>query len=303
MKFSKEILFKRFDIRSAETAQKAFIHMSTGEKSVFFVFVFLMIFSVALMLGKINSYISIEKPKAGGELVEGVIGFPRFVNPLLASSEADRDLVALVYSGLMKATTEGLFIPDIASSYTLSENGLEYTFTIKDDVFFHDGTPVTSDDVIFTINKTKDSSIKSPKRANWEGVSVEKINDKQVVFILKEPYVPFIENTTLGILPKHIWGNINSEQFAFSNFNTMPIGSGPYMVNSVKRNSSGIPELYSLQSFNKYALGTPYIKKLTLHFFSNEKTLVNSFNNGNITSINSISLIHRTHRTTIGSGV
>jgi len=263
--------------------------MSSGEKTLFFGFVFLLILSTSIMLGAINSYIVVEKPMQGGSLKEGVIGFPRFVNPLLASSEADRDLVILVYSGLMKATPEGALIPDLASGYTVSDDGLEYIFTLKDNIVFHDGTPITTDDILFTVNKTKDPSIKSPKRANWEGVSVEKISEKEIRFTLQEPYNPFIENTTLGILPKYIWEKIDSEQFAFSHFNTIPVGSGPYQVKNVKRNSSGIPEVYSLTSFRDYALGTPHITDFSLHFFSNEEELKNAFTAGTITSINSIS--------------
>ncbi len=287
--FQKHNSGKGFDIRGVNKLEEAFQKMSGSEKFVTLFFAFLMLLSVLMFLGQINSHIVVDIPAHGGELKEGVVGFPRFVNPLLSSSEADRDLTILVYSGLMRATPQGDLIHDLAKTHSVSDDGLIYTFTLRDDIKFHDGTRVTSDDVIFTVGKTHDTIIKSPKRANWEGVSVEKISDTEIQFILKEPYTPFLENTTMGILPKHIWENIEPEQFAFSSFNVEPIGSGPYKVSSVSRNSSGIPEFYSLNSFDNYALGKPYIDKVELHFYSNQDQLIESYDSGKIAAINSIS--------------
>ncbi|PIP87081.1 hypothetical protein COW81_02220 [Candidatus Campbellbacteria bacterium CG22_combo_CG10-13_8_21_14_all_36_13] len=289
MNFSKETFLKRFEIKGANTLEETLHKMTMGEKVLFFFFVFLLMFSVISMMGKINKYITAEVPTEGGEMNEGVIGFPRFINPLLVSSDADRDLVALVYSGLMKADSSGNLIPDLAENYYVSDDGLEYRFIIKSTAQFHDGTPVTADDVIFTINKTRDPLIKSTKRPNWEGVNVEKISDKEILFTLKHAYSPFLENTTIGILPKHIWGNIDSEQFAFSSFNIDAIGSGPYMIEAVKRNSSGIPESYKLKSFKYYTLGKPHITNITLNFFSNEDSLISAFRSGKINAVNGIS--------------
>ncbi|MCG2694493.1 ABC transporter substrate-binding protein [Candidatus Parcubacteria bacterium] len=241
------------------------------------------------MLYKVNKYFIVEIPAKGGQLVEGSIGSPRFINPLLSISNADRDLTILVYSGLLRATPDGQLINDLAKEYTISEDGLVYDFILKDDIFFHDGNPITTDDVEFTLKSSQDNVIKSPKRANWDGVGVEKINDKQIRFTLKSPYSPFLENTTLGILPKHIWGGIEPEQFAFSQFNVEPIGSGPYKIESLKRNSSGILEKYELVPFKKYILGEPYISKLTINFYPNEEELLNAYNKGYVESINTIS--------------
>ncbi|MCH7975051.1 MAG: ABC transporter substrate-binding protein, partial [Bacteroidetes bacterium] len=116
-----------------------------------------------------------------------------------------RDLTALVYSGLLKATPDGGLVPDLAKSYTISNDGLNYTFVLRDDITFHDGEPITIDDILFTIEKTQDPTLKSPKRANWDGVAVTKINGQKIQFILRQPYAPFLENTTLGILPRHLW--------------------------------------------------------------------------------------------------
>ncbi len=240
------------------------------------------------MLLKINDNYLVKVPKTGGTLKEGLIGIPRFINPVLAISETDKDLSALVYSGLTRITPDGEIIPDLASSYEVSEDGLEYFFKIRDDAVFHDGKKITSDDIVFTIDKVKNPVIKSPKRANWEGVTIEKISDTEIKFTLSQPYSPFLLNTTLGILPSHIWNNVSSEEFAFTQVNIEPIGSGPYKISKIRRNSSGITERYELKSFDKFTLGKPYIKNIHFYFFKNEDLLMTALKNKQINSVNSI---------------
>ncbi|MEN9614321.1 MAG: hypothetical protein RLZZ347_628 [Candidatus Parcubacteria bacterium] len=231
----------------------------------------------------------ISIPRPGGSLSEGVIGYPRFINPLFALSDADRDMTALIYSGLLKYEPDGTLVPDLAESYTISADKLVYTFTLRADAQFHDGTPVTADDIIFTIGRAKDANIKSPKRPSWEGVTVEKKSDRDITFTLRQPFPAFLENATLGILPSHLWKPIDTEQFIFSDLNILPIGSGPYAITSISRDASGRPESYTLHSYKKYALGQPYLKTLNLHFYSNEDALLTALTSGTIEAVNGIS--------------
>ena len=231
----------------------------------------------------------VDVPTAGGTLTEGVIGLPRFINPILAISDSDRDLTALIYSGLVKATPKGTLVPDLAESYTISPDGRTYTFVLKSDLKFHDNTPITADDVVFTIETVQDPYLKSPKRPSWEGVKVEKVNDLEIRLTLKQPYSPFLENATLGIIPKHIWNNIGPEEFPFGQFNIEPVGSGPYKLESIDRNSSGIPVDYRLKAFENYTFGKPLINKLVVRFFQNSAALAEAYENGTIQSMASIS--------------
>lgn len=258
-------------------------------ETVFFVlFVLCIIIPTAYLLFKINRALLVQIPAHGGTITEGVIGSPRFINPLLAMSDTDRDLTLLAYSGLLRATPEGTLIPDIAESYELSDDGRTYTFTLRNNAMFHDGKKITADDVIFTVAKAQDAALKSPKRANWEGITVSKNTEQQVVFTLTQPYSPFLENTTLGILPKHLWKDIETEQFPFSSYNTEPIGSGPFRVHRLKRNSSGIPDSYTLSPFKKFVLGTPNIQELVIKFYGTEEELVLAYRHGHIDSLSSI---------------
>jgi peptide/nickel transport system substrate-binding protein len=120
-------------------------------------------------------------------------------------------------------------------------------------------------------------------------VKVQVIDERTISFTLKQAYSPFIQNATLGILPKHIWKNVDNESFPFSTFNNKPVGTGPYSVESVATNSSGLPVEYTLSSFKNYALGRAFIDTLILKFYSNEKNLLEAFQNEDVESINSIS--------------
>ena len=268
---------------------KTVASFSISEKIIFYLLVIVFVTSSVILLWEVNNSFLVEFPAHGGQLKEGIVGSPRFINPILAISDADRDMTALIYSGLMKSIADGNLVPDIAESYEISKDGLVYKFKLKDNIYFHDGVKVTTDDVEFTINKTQDSILKSPKRASWDGVTVNKLNEREIEFVLKQPYSPFLENTTLGILPKHIWSNSESDQFSFNLSNIEPIGSGPYKISAVKKNSYGIPAYYSLSSFSKYALGKPYIKKLIISFYPNEKSLIDAFKNGDVESMNTVS--------------
>ncbi len=263
--------------------------LGRGSRALFLSFAVLLAISSTGLLYILKQSLVVEVPARGGSLTEGVIGSPRFINPVLAISDADRDLTALVYSGLLRATPTGGYKPDLAASYVVSSDGKIYTFTLREGVTFHDGTPVTSADVAYTIQKAQDPALKSPLRANWDGVRVETPDAQTIVFTLRAAYAPFIENLTLGVLPKARWSSISDEEFPFSDLNAEPVGSGPYLVSSVSRTSSGIPSSYAMHSFNNYALGEPYITSLTLRFYQSEGTLVAALGSGDIDSASGIS--------------
>ena len=262
---------------------------SKKEKIAFLIFFTVFIISALGTIITLNNFISVEVPKSAGTLSMGITGTPRFINPILETSDADRDVTALVYSGLMRTNNDGGLSLDLAESYTESEDGLSYTFTLKKDARFHDGKSVTSDDIVFTINQIKDPSLKSPKRASWEGVEVEKTDDRTFRFILGQVYSPFLENTTIGIIPHHIWKEASSGLMSFSEFNINPIGSGPYKLKKISKNPAGVVVSYTLIANEDFALGKPFIKKLILKFYPNEEKLINAFQNNEISSIGGIS--------------
>ena len=242
---------------------------------------FIMVFAGAWFVFSVNEHNLVDTPIRGGVLIEGIVGTPRFINPTLAITRADQDVTALTYSGLMRLTTAGELAPDVAQSVTLSEDGLTYNILLRKDVRFHDGTPLTAHDVAFTIGLIQNPDLKSPLKGNWNDVSVEEVNEYEINIVLKESYVPFIENFTLGILPAHLWSNIPIEQVPFSPLNTEPVGSGPFKIGEALRDKNGIINGYILAA-NRDTIDPPQFDTFALQFYNDEVTLLHDLTEGTI---------------------
>ncbi len=227
-------------------------------------------------------------PAYGGVVREGIIGTPRFINPILATSDQDEDLTSLVFAGLTKKNEAGQIVLDMAEKIEMSDDGLRYVATLKKASVFHDGGKVTSDDIIYTVDIVQNPIIKSPHRIKWEGITLEKNSDTQVTFILKKPFPLFMETLSLGILPKHIWKNLNEDQISLSDFNIHAVGSGPYAIEDIVT-ESGIPTIFTLKAHKHYTLGRPYIETFTITTYQNEKYLLKAFSDKDITRVHGIS--------------
>ncbi|MES2215876.1 MAG: ABC transporter substrate-binding protein [Patescibacteria group bacterium] len=268
---------------------REYINQFSSTEKIIFGFFFVTAIVTALILAtQVNRHFMINVPTYGGELREGIVGLPRTINPVIAVTDVDRDMSALVYAGLTKYSNSTI-VPDIAQSWDISPDGLTYTFKLRTDVVFQDGKPLTADDVVFTIQKIQDLDVKSPRRADWMDVSVKEISPTEVQFILKQPYAPFLTNTTVGIIPKHIWGSVSDEQFIFSQYNIEPVGSGPYKLASIAHDNGGIPVEYHLTTWSKYYAKRPYIDTITLHFYADEEKALEALDSGAVDSLSSIS--------------
>lgn len=207
-------------------------------------------------------------PEQGGIYSEALIGEPQFINPiLLGINDADRDIAALVYSGLMKYDEQGNVVPDLAERYEVSEGGMEYTFFLRNDAEWHSGENVTADDVLFTFSAILNPDYGSPQRASLQGVKAEKIDDKAIKLILPRPYSQFLERTTIGIIPKHVWENINPKNINLAEANVMPIGSGPYRFSKFTKDKYGSIVSLSLAAHSRFYGGAPFISAVDFLFY------------------------------------
>jgi len=205
--------------------------LNKKEKKIFLVFLLIFIISGIVLINSLWRSNTDVVPKAGGAIREGAVGQPRYLNPVYASSnDVDRDIVNLIYSGLFKYDEFGNIINDLVDDYTISEDGKIYLLTLKDNVLFHDGEKLTTEDVLFTIETIQNPDFQSPIQAEWLDVEAEQISDLQIKFTLRNPYPAFLETLTIKILPEHIWGEISSQNFPLSDFNFNPIGSGPFNI-------------------------------------------------------------------------
>ncbi|PIQ92781.1 MAG: hypothetical protein COV69_01405 [Parcubacteria group bacterium CG11_big_fil_rev_8_21_14_0_20_39_14] len=232
-------------------------------------------------------------PQEGGEYCEALIGQPRFVNPLLAPfNDVDRDISQLIFSGLMKYNEKGKIVPDLAENYEIKEDGKIYEFSLKRGVRWHDGAELRAEDVIFTIKILQDPEYTSPLRINWQGVKVEKIDAFKVRFILENSYAPFLENLTLGILPKHLWENIHPKNFPLADLNIKgSVGTGPYKFKSFKKNELGFINLYTLEANPYFYNEKPYIKEIKFFFFFDAEEAILTFNKNLVRGLSSLSPI------------
>lgn len=275
---------KRFFTPPVAALSTRIERMPAGDRAIASALGFLVILTGLAGLYALERSFLIEEPANGGSLTEGVLGSPRFVNPLLALSDADRDLARLTYAGLMGIGEQGELIPVLAESYLVSEDGKTYTFTLRENAKFSDGKAVTAEDIAFTVSKAQDPALKSPELANWANVHVEVVDSRTVSFTLPKPYAPFLEDATLGILPASLWREVADEQFPFSPRMEKPVGAGPFKVSNVVRGGNGTIEKYVLTANAHYALGRPYLDQITFVFFAQEEALENALRNGRVES-------------------
>ncbi len=259
--------------------------LNKKERKIFIASVILIASSFAFL--SLNFYFKYTKvvPDSGGEFIEGMIGHPRFINPIYAiASDVDRDLTEIIYSGLMKYDEQGRLIPDLAKEYETAEDGRIYEFTLKDNLFWPDGFAITAEDILFTIKTIQNPSFKSPLRVNWLGVKVDKISDQKLRFELKNPSAIFLENMTIKIMPQHIWEEISYQNFPLSLYNLKPVGSGPYKIKKISQDKNGnITSLELVPNQNYYGV-KPSISKLEFLFFESEEKIIKAFNSGKIKS-------------------
>jgi len=282
-------LFRSWHIPAFEQLRERIRVFSPGDRLLFYISATLVGSASLLGLYALEQSLLVQIPAYGGILTEGEVGSPRFINPLLAISDADRDLVALTYAGLMGLSGSGTLVPVLAESYVISDDNKTYTFVVREDAKFSDGTPVTATDIVFTVEKAQDPALKSPEYTAWSGVHVEEVDQRTVRFILPKPYTPFLGLTTLGILPSHLWGKISNEQFPFSNLETNPVGAGPFKIVSIARDASGLIESVALAENPYFALGRPYLDGIRFNFYSRTEDLASALASGAIESAYDVS--------------
>ncbi len=242
---------------------------------------------VALIVVLVNGYFlaTVSVPKSGGEYIEGLIGSPRFVNPILAQTDVDKDLTRLIFSGLLKYDKNRQLVPDLAESYEISEDQLTYTFYLKKDIFWHDGEKFDANDVVFTIASIQDPEFNSPLYRSFIGITAEKIDDNTIRFILKEPFAPFISLLTFGILPEHLWYAISPANATLTELNRAPIGTGAWKFDKFSKDRVGVIKSYTLIKNNSYYSPKPYLDKIIFKLFGDFNSAVDALKSKDVQGI------------------
>ena len=226
----------------------------------------------------------------GGVYTEGLVGSLGRLNPMLDwNNPADRDVDRLIFSGLIKFDSRGLPQGDLAESWGVTPDGTVYNFTIRSNAVWQDGTPVTSDDVIFTADLIKSSSLfPQDVKDLWSQIDITRLNDKNLKFTLPEPYAPFLDYLTFGVLPKHILGTTDPGQLASAPFNIDPIGSGPYKFDHLILNNGQITGVVLTLNDNYYGQ-KPYILQVVFRYYPDSKSALDAYDQGEVLGISQIS--------------
>jgi len=228
---------------------------------------------------------TISVPDVGGTYSEGIAGVPQFINPLLAQyNQVDQDLSALIFNGLTRSDGKGGLNPDLAKSWQVSEDGMVYLFKLRQDIRWHDNVPFTADDVIFTINLMKDPEFPGVPYLGelWRNITVEKIDDYTVRFMLPEPFPQFADFTTIGILPQHLLNDMPAGELLSHPFNLQPIGTGPYRLDRVDTDSA------ELSANPLYTGPQPKLPNLELKFYPSYQETVAAYQAGDVLGISYI---------------
>lgn len=225
-------------------------------------------------------------PRSGGSYTEAIIGQPKLINPLWAQANtADRDLTQLIYDGLFRYAPDLTLKNDLAESVAISEDKKTYTITLRDGLTWHDGQPLTTTDVAFTIHAAQNPSYRSPWKSDFANVKVEAIDPRTLTITLEAPYAPFLHALTIGILPEHLWGNIPPETAPLAELNLKPVGSGPYQFEKLRKTKSGTIHSYTLKKNKSYHGQVPYISTLNFRFFQDYRSAVSALAQGNVQGV------------------
>ncbi len=236
------------------------------------------------------SQLTNEVPDFGGVYIEGMVGSPLYINPVLAKTGGPHyDLSRLIFSGILEYAPDGTLRNDMAKDWTVSEDQKVYTVFLKQNILWHDGKIVTADDILFTIDIIKNLAFKSPLRESWLGVNVSRGEDNYtVIFTLDVPRADFVESLTVGVLPKHIWESVTPENFPLHSLNLEPVGNGPYTFERLQKDDSGKVLIYEISAFQEYYQKEPYITSMVFKFYPDRDSLRNAYKNKEVKSMSGI---------------
>ena len=280
MSFFSFLFTKKFP--SAAAREQLLSGPLTLLRALFYILLIALLALLYTGIVRLNDRLLITVPAPGGTFVEGIIGAPRYINPVLAVTETDIALSRLVYAGLMKEYGDGALAPELAASYTISPDDLIYTFTLRDDLSFHDHSALTSSDVAYTVEKLQDPTLNTRSASYWQDITVETPNEHTVIFTLPGADPSFLSYATVGIMPFEVWRGIEGDGFSSTELNLAPIGAGAFKVAKIAFDDRRTPKKITLSRFRQYALGAPLLRSLELAVYANQESLRAALRSGAI---------------------
>jgi peptide/nickel transport system substrate-binding protein len=224
------------------------------------------------------------QPVQGGAYSEAIVGSLMRLNPIFDKyNQADSDIDRLIFSGLVRFDSRGMPIADLAERWAVSADATLYTFTLRNNALWHDGKPVTSDDVIYTFSKFKDTDYPGPADLHdfWRQIDIIKLDEHTIQFRLPEPFAPFLDFLTIGLLPDHLLRGVSIIDMVDHPFNLEPIGTGPYQFDRFLVKDGTIVGV-SLTAFSDYYGQIPFLQRFEFHFFANQNDAADALFSGDV---------------------
>lgn len=238
--------------------------------------------------GQFSKLYSAEIPAEGTTYTEGVVGAVDNLNPIFASTPAERAVSRLVFASLFYEDDRSVPQPELVDQYALDDTGKVYTMALRHDVRWQDGVPLTAKDVAFTFSAIKDADSHSQLYSSWRNITVEQLDDYTVKFTLPAPYTPFLHALTVGILPEHLLGKVRSSELRSHSFSRNPtVGSGPFIFRDVRTIGEGknTHSIVRMDGNQDYFLGAPKLAHFQLHAYGSRDDLVNGFRTQEVAAI------------------
>lgn len=242
---------------------------------------------IVVITGSILAWQVVQKntiavPAAGGTYREAVIGQPLYANPVLAESFPDKAIVRLLFAAL----------PDLTEKIEASADRKTWRIRIKEGLVWSDGAEITSDDIIFTVQKLQDPASGAAQYAEWQGVIAERVSKLEMQFNLAVPYAFFHDSLEqLFPIPKHIFADVPVANWRLSEYNLKPVGSGPYQFAGYDTRTDGFITEYRVEAQKIWAGKSPLVATIALAFFTDPKDAVKAFNAGKVDGINNVAII------------
>jgi peptide/nickel transport system substrate-binding protein len=256
---------------------------------------FIVVALIGLMVVVSGAAVAIDRaetrtvvPAYGGTYVEGVTSAAKFLNPVLAATPVDDDVVRLVFSGLSRYRSDGSIQGDLAQSFSASADGKIWTFQIRDDATWHDGHPVISDDVVYTVALLQEKGYVGPYSDAFRGVKVERVDDRVVRFVLPDAYGPFAASTTVPLLPSHLLAKVDYAALPRVAFNQRPVGSGPFRVVEVDPRQTVLARSDSFYR-TRPDRTRPYLDRLVLRSYPDTSEALTALARGEIDGVGGLS--------------
>ena len=240
-------------------------------------------------LVSLTHYFQTVQPVPGGIYNEGILGTLSNVNPIYATGEVDTSLSQLIFAGLMGYNSNNQLIGVLATGYSVDSRGTLYTVKLRPNLRWQDGQPLTAADVVFTFKTLQNPEAESPFYSSWQDIVVSSPSPLTIQFKLPNPLASFPYNLTVGIIPKHILGNLQPTDMRAATFNTYnPIGAGPFSWHAIEVSGNtpqNAAEQISLLPFKDYVLGEPKLTEFIVHAYADQNQLLAAFASGQLSGL------------------